>query len=158
VTNVSWRDAQAFVQWLGQVTGAPYRLPSEAEWEYACRAGTTTHYSFGDTITSGDANYSEGKPYGTTEVGTYPYQPNPWGLYDMHGNVCEWVQDVRHDSYKGAPTNGSVWDSDGDSSRRVYRGGSCRSSPWGLRSADRNGCDPDFRSDAIGFCVARTLD
>ena len=95
VVNVSWKDAKAYVSWLSQHTGKPYRLPSEAEWEYAARAGTTTRYAFGDAITPKDANYSDSKLGKTTEVGAYP--PNAWGLYDMHGNVWEWVEDVYHD-------------------------------------------------------------
>lgn len=106
VVGVSWRDAVAYSEWLGRQTGKSYRLPSEAEWEYACRAGTTTRYAFGDAITPKEANYSEsiGK---TTKVGAYP--PNAWGLYDMHGNVWEWVADIYHDIYQGAPTDGTVW-------------------------------------------------
>jgi formylglycine-generating enzyme required for sulfatase activity/DNA-binding CsgD family transcriptional regulator len=106
VINVSWYDAQAYVEWLAKQTSQPYRLPSEAEWEYACRAGTTTPFSFGDAITEKDANY--GNYIGeTTEVGSFP--PNSWGLHDMHGNVWEWVEDVWHDSYQGAPADGSAW-------------------------------------------------
>ncbi len=103
VINVSWDDAKAYVEWLSQQTGKSYRLLSEAEWEYACRAGTTTRYSVGDTITDKDANFASnvGK---TTEVGSY--EPNAWGLYDMHGNVWEWVEDVWHETYEGAPDNG----------------------------------------------------
>jgi formylglycine-generating enzyme required for sulfatase activity len=104
---VSWREAVAYCAWLANKTGQPYRLPSEAEWEYAARAGTTTRYAFGGAITPKDANYSESKLGKTTEVGAY--SPNAWGLYDMHGNVWEWVEDVWHDSYKGAPNDGSAW-------------------------------------------------
>src|SRR5512132_2996167 len=116
-----------------------YRLPSEAEWEYAARAGTTTRYAFGNAITPKDANYSESKLGKTTEVGAYP--PNAWGLYDMHGNVWEWVEDVWHDNYQGAPSDGSAWtDGEGvNSSRlRVDRGGSWHAVPGYLRSAGRN--------------------
>jgi formylglycine-generating enzyme required for sulfatase activity len=156
VINVNWRDAVAYCEWLVKETGKPYRLPSESEWEYACRAGTTTRYAFGDAITPKNANYGMGK---TTEVGAYP--PNPWGLYDMHGNVWEWVEDVWHDSYKGAPTDGSAW-TDGEgiqpSRDRVYRGGSWLNYPRSLRSAIRLRFAPVIRYLILGFRVARTLD
>ena len=99
VINVSWKDAQAYVRWLSEKTGQPYRLPSEAEWEYAARAGTTTLYSWGDDIAPENANYGL-RGGRTTEVGTYPANP---GLYDMHGNVGEWVEDCQNESYEGAP-------------------------------------------------------
>ncbi len=101
--NVSWDDAKAYVEWLAAQTRQPYRLLSEAEWEYACRAGTTTRFWWGDEITPEKANYGEnlGK---TSEVGGYP--ANPFGLYDMHGNVWEWVEDHWHDTYEGAPEDG----------------------------------------------------
>ena len=106
VINVSWDDAEAYVEWLGRETGQPYRLLSEAEWEHACRAGTTTRYSWGYEITAENANY--GKNVGeTSEVGSYP--ANPFGLYDMQGNVWEWVEDRWHDNYVGAPHDGSAW-------------------------------------------------
>src|SRR5512132_3742140 len=121
-----------------------YRLPSEAEWEYAARAGTTTRYAFGNAITPKDANYSESKLGKTTEVGAYP--PNAWGLYDMHGNVWEWVEDVWHDNYQGAPSDGNAWtDEKGTFSRiRVNRGGSWYITPGDLRSAFRSGGDPVY--------------
>jgi formylglycine-generating enzyme required for sulfatase activity len=133
-------------------------LPSEAEWEYACRAGTITRYAFGDAITAKDANYGSnvGK---TTEVGVYP--PNPWGLYDMHGNVLEWVEDVFHDSYKGAPTDGSAWtDGEGKQSSRlrVDRGGSWDGYPRNCRSAYRSRHESEYRYSLLGFRLARTLD
>ena len=106
VINVSWNDAIAYVEWLSAKVGKPYRLPSEAEWEYAARAGTTTRYWWGDEITIENANY--GRNVGkTTDVGSYP--PNRWGLYDMQGNVWEWTEDCYHDSYKVAPEDGSAW-------------------------------------------------
>ena len=155
VINVSWEDAQAYVEWLSKETGQPYRLLSEAEWEYACRAGTTTHYSWGDEIKLENANY--GKKVGknkTTEVGSYP--PNRWGLHDTHGNVCEWVEDCWNDGYEGAPNDGSAWTSD-DRSRLVVRGGSWSDRPGLLRSASRIEMSADYESDDIGFRVARTL-
>jgi formylglycine-generating enzyme required for sulfatase activity len=168
VVGVSWRDAIAYCEWLTKETGQRYRLPSEAEWEYACRAGTETPFSFGATITTDQANYDGNYTYGagrkgsyrerTTEVGTFP--ANPWGLYDLHGNVWEWVEDVWHDTYQGAPADGSAW-TDGkgkESSRaRVLRGGSWGGNPRFLRSARRYGDGPDLRGDDNGFRVARTL-
>jgi formylglycine-generating enzyme required for sulfatase activity len=130
VECVSWNDAVEFCQKLSALTGETYRLPSEAEWEYACRAGTTTPFYFGETITSDLVNYDGNYPYGsapkgsyrkeTTEVGQFP--PNAFGLYDMHGNVWEWCADTYHESYQGAPTDGSVWEKGGKD--RVLRGGS----------------------------------
>ena len=159
VINVSWWDAKAYAEWLSRKTGQSYRSPSEAEWEYAARAGTITRYSFGDAITPKDANYAESKIGKTAEVGAYP--KNPWGLYDMHGNVWEWVEDVWHDSYNGAPVDGSAWTDGGGnfSSRgRVVRGGSWYSNPRGLRSANRYRYQPDNRNSYLGFRVSRTLD
>jgi formylglycine-generating enzyme required for sulfatase activity len=170
VIEVSWRDAVAYCAWLANETGQPYRFPSEAEWEYACRAGTTTRYAFGDAITPKDANYSESKLGKTTEVGSY--SPNAWGLYDMHGNVWEWVEDVYHDSYQGAPIDGSAWTNGETRSRgskrreaeqdpyrsRGNRGGSWGNLPRGLRSANRTRLPPGYRNKYLGFRVARTLD
>lgn len=154
VINVSWLDAKAYVGWLSQQTGEKYRLLSAAEWEYACRAGTTTRYAHGDDITAEQANFdgNEGK---TTEVGSFP--SNPWKLHDMHGNVWEWVEDVWHKDYSGAPDDGSAWTTGGDSDSRVRRGGSWFSVPAGLRSASRYRNSSDFRSGRDGFRVARSL-
>jgi formylglycine-generating enzyme required for sulfatase activity len=154
VIEVSWDDAKAYVNWLKRETGHPYGLLSEAEWEYACRAGTTTPYSWGDEITPENANY--GRNVGkTTEVNTYP--ANPWGLHDMHGNVWEWVEDCWNDSYQGAPSDGSAWTS-GDCSRRVLRGGSWFDEPVLLRSAIRFRNLTGLRVNGSGgFRVARTL-
>jgi formylglycine-generating enzyme required for sulfatase activity len=154
VVCVSWGDAQAYLAWLSEKTNQPYRLLSEAEWEYACRTGTTRRYSWGDDPpTPEQANFAMnvGK---TTEVGSYP--ANPWGLHDMHGNVWEWVQDCWNKSHTGAPTGGSAWTS-GNNSRRVLRGGSWNDEPENLRSALRYGWFTDYRSSYIGFRVARTL-
>jgi formylglycine-generating enzyme required for sulfatase activity len=155
VVNVSWKDAKAYVSWLSQYTGKPYRLPLEAEWEYAARAGTTTPYAFGAAITHEDANYDSniGK---TTEVGAY--LPNAWGLYNMPGNVSEWVEDVWHKSYEGAPANGATW-MDGKEEGfygRVNRGGSWGSYPWALRSASRGRGADDLRNYFLGFRVVQT--
>lgn len=146
VERVPWRDAVNFCQKLSQRTGKTYQLPSEAQWEYACRAGTTTPFYFGETITPDLVNYNGNDPYAnapkgkyreeTTSVGSFP--PNGFGLYDMHGNVYEWCQDVWHDNYVGA--GGACWESSGYSSYHVLRGGSwyyyargCRSAVRGMR-------------------------
>jgi formylglycine-generating enzyme required for sulfatase activity len=156
VINVSWEDIQGYLRWLSGKTGHRYRLLSEAEWEYACRAGATTAYHVGSGITNYDANFG-GKVGKTLEVGSYA--PNNWGLYDMHGNVWEWVEDCLNESnqsYEAAPSDGSAWTS-GDCSRRVLRGGSWSGSPEVLRSANRSWDEPDSRNDSVGFRVARTL-
>lgn len=165
VVGVSWMDAQLYLRWLSEKTGQVYRLPTEAEWEYACRAGTRTAFSFGDTISTEQANYDGHYTYnggqrgayvqGTTKVGAY--QPNPWGLFDMHGNVWEWTQDVVHDNYVGAPVDGSAWEEGGDPVRRVLRGGSWLYNPRYLRSAVRNGFSAVLANDIVGFRVARKL-
>ncbi|MGK7895237.1 MAG: SUMF1/EgtB/PvdO family nonheme iron enzyme [Xenococcus sp. (in: cyanobacteria)] len=153
VENVSWDDAVEFCKKLSKQTGREYRLPTEAEWEYACRAGTTTPYYFGDEITSDLANYG-GNVGETTAVGKYP--PNTFSLYDMHGQVWEWCQDDWHDSYSNAPTDGIAWVS-GTSSKKVIRGGSWNYSPDFCRSAFRGITSRDYRNSYIGFrvvCVA----
>lgn len=165
VVGISWNDAQQYCSWLSQRTGQSYRLPSEAEWEYACRAGTKTAFSFGDTISTDLANYDgnqsyNGSPKGTWRKGTSPvgaYAPNPWGLYDMHGNVWEWVQDAVHDNYQGAPLDGRAWEEGGDATRRILRGGSWQYSPRYLRSAIRNGYSASMANDIVGFRVVRDL-
>jgi formylglycine-generating enzyme required for sulfatase activity len=155
VVYVSWHDAQAYVAWLRERSGGKaYRLLSEAEWEYCCRAGTTSAYSMGERINLGRANFGR-KAKGTTSVLTF--RPNAWGLRDMHGNVWEWCEDNWHDDYSGnPPLDGSAW-LGGDESLRDLRGGSWDSSPQDLRSADRYGLRPGFRSGLVGFRVARTL-
>ena len=165
VVCVSWHDAQLYLQWLSEKTGQEYRLPSEAEWEYACRAGSHTAFSFGDEITPEHANYDGHFTYndgpkgsshgGTTRVGSY--QPNPWGLFDMHGNVWEWTQDTVHDNYLGAPIDGSAWEQGGDKARRILRGGAWLYQPRYLRSALRNGYSALLANDVVGFRVARKL-
>ncbi|MFC0251669.1 SUMF1/EgtB/PvdO family nonheme iron enzyme [Massilia consociata] len=165
VVGVTWHDAQHYLRWLTEATGKPYRLPSEAEWEYACRAGTKTAFSFGDTIGPEQANYDatftyNGGPRGPCRRGTTPggmFPPNPWGLYDMHGNVWEWVQDVVHDNYEGAPLDGSAWETGGDAARRILRGGSWLYNPRYLRSALRNGFSSVLSNDIVGFRVVREL-
>jgi formylglycine-generating enzyme required for sulfatase activity len=156
--NVSWQDAHSYIAWLSQETGGAYRLPSEAEWEYACRAGTTSRYSFGNAITPGNANYVGSDLGRTSEVGAY--LANRWGLHGLHGNVWEWVEDDWHENYQGAPSDGSAWrDSAPDRSPRlcVLRGGSWGSNSRDCRSAFRCGNGSDSRNHAIGFRVAQTL-
>ncbi len=151
VERVSWLDAVEFCRRLSKQTGKEYRLPSEAEWEYACRAGTTTPYYFGESITKELANYAGSE---TTAVGKYP--PNAFGLYDMHGNVWEWCQDNWHDNYQGAPNDGIARVSS-NSSNYVIRGGSWGSYPNLCRSAYRNSYLRDDRSLDLGLrvvCVA----
>ena len=134
---VGWEYATDFSWLLSQKTGRQYRLPSEAQWEYACRAGTTTRFYFGPTITIDLANYDSNYIGPTTDVGCFP--PNAFGLYDMYGNVWEWCQDVWHENYDGAPTDGSAWEFGEDLSRRVKRGGSWCDRPSQSRSAYRYG-------------------
>ncbi|WP_306459799.1 formylglycine-generating enzyme family protein [Dolichospermum heterosporum] len=172
VEQVSWNDAVEFCNKLNQIsqkTGRKYRLPSEAEWEYACRAGTNTPFHFGKTITSDLANYNGSTVYAfepegkyrqeTTEVGSFP--PNSFGLYDMHGNVWEWCQDDWHDDYTNTPNNGIAWTSQSGNAK-VLRGGSWNNIPGSCRSAYRNYDNRDLRNGSIGFRVvcfsaARTL-
>jgi formylglycine-generating enzyme required for sulfatase activity len=152
VINVDLKDAKSFIAWLSVQSGQAYRLLSEAEWEYACRGGTMTRYWWGDEITPENANYGAnvGK---TTEVGSYP--ANPFGLYDMHGNVWEWVEDRWHDSYVGAPNDGSAWIL-GTAPDVVLRGGAWFNGPRVVRSAVRIRDNPDYRYYFVGFRVART--
>ena len=157
VIHVSWKDAQAYVEWLSGKTGEKYRLLSEAEWEYAARGGSRTRYSFGDDISRSQANYDFNGSNGlkkTVPVGSYG--ANGYGLYDMHGNLWEWVQDCWNDHYGGAPADGRAWES-GNCSRRVLRGGSWLSLPRLLRSANRSRFGSGIRIYDYGFRVARTL-
>jgi len=157
VIDVSWKDAAAYAKWLSEQTGKCYRLPSEAEWEYACRAGTRTPWSFGDKHAdlAQCAWYWENSDERPHPVGEK--NPNPWGLHDVHGNVWEWVQDCWHDNYEGAPTDGSAWKetNDGDCSQRVVRGGSWGSAPGPLRSADRDRANAGARNGNLGFRLAQ---
>jgi formylglycine-generating enzyme required for sulfatase activity len=142
VESVNWYQATEFCKRLSRETKREYRLPSEAEWEYACRAGTTTPFYFGETITGELANYNTNKTYveeyrnETTPVGQFP--PNAFGLYDMYGNVWEWCADTWHDNYDGAPTDGSAWIENGDDNRSPLRGGAWYTFPYRCRSAHRN--------------------
>ncbi len=164
VDNVSWDGAQAFCRRLGKMTGRAYRLPSEAEWEYACRAGTTTPFSCGYTITTELANFNgeftfAAEPKGvyrhvSTDVGSFP--PNAFGLCDMHGNLWEWCADPWHADYRGAPADGRVWEAGGHPSLRVLRGGSWHDIPDVCRSAVRLKQDRTGGDDLFGFRVALT--
>ena len=160
VIDVSWHDAADYAAWLSAETGKRYRLPSEAEWEYAARAGTTTAYAWGNERDGNRANCngcgSRWDSEQTAPVGSF--RANAWGLHDMHGNVWEWVEDCWHDSYRGAPRNGSAWTSGGDCGRRVLRGGAWGNTPGYLRSAYRGGDAAGLRVAYSGFRVARTLD
>ena len=172
VEQVNWDNATEFCRRLSQQTGRTYRLPSEAEWEYACRADTTTPFHFGETLSDELANYRAQDQeiggtlykgvYGrgilgqyreeTTDVGQFP--ANPFGLYDMHGNVWEWCEDDWHDSYEGAPNDGSAWvESERTEARRLLRGGSWGSIPRHCRSAFRDSRPRDLRDNFVGFRV-----
>lgn len=159
VMDVSWEDAQAYVAWLSRKTGERYRLPSESEWEYAARAGTTGPYSVGPTIATDQANFGGDFKHAptalTVPVGSYP--ANGFGLHDMHGNLDEWVEDCWHGSYAGAPANGSAWVAEDECELRVVRGGSWYGGPHMVRSAYR---DLDYPSSGFyftGFRAVRTL-
>ena len=159
VINVSWRDAKAYVEWLSRRTGKEYRLLSESEWEYVARAGTATEYWWGDEIGKARANcHGCGSRWDndkTVPVGSF--RANEFGLYDVHGNVWEWVEDCSHESYSGAPGEGEAWVSGGDCSERVLRGGSWYNKPRVLRSAFRVRYSAGIRSSDVGFRMARTL-
>lgn len=154
VINVVWEDAIAYCGWLSELTGAEYRLPSEAEWEYACRAGTSMAYPWGSEWDPNRANGSEGGPGRTTLVGSYP--ANGWGLYDMIGNIREWVSDSWHACYEGAPTDGSAWEGK-KRDCRVVRGGSWFFYPRICRAAFRFWFEPDVGVSYLGFRPARSL-
>lgn len=157
VESVSWDDAQKYAKRLSQKTGETYRLPSEAEWEYAARAGSRGEWSFGDNESQlGQcAWFSDNSTYKTQPVAQK--KPNVVGLYDMHGNVGEWTQDVRHENYQGAPSDGSAWMSGGDQAFRVIRGGSWGNGAGYCRSANRYYDGPGNHDNGVGFRIARTL-
>lgn len=163
VEYVSWNDCQEFLNKLNARVGGAFRLPSEAEWEYACRAGTSTPFYFGETLSTDQANYDGNYIYGagkqgvyrrrTTPVGSFP--ANAWGLHDMHGNVWEWCKDDWHGStYEGAPDEGSAWVDSPRGSLRVHRGGSWNYDPRGCRSANRGRGTPVYRDYYLGFRLA----
>ncbi len=163
VESVSWWEAVEFCDRLSRKTDRDYHLPSEAEWEYACRAGTSTPFHFGETIAPELANYYSEDAYGpgptaksrgeTTDVGSFGVA-NAFGLYDMHGNVLEWCADHWHENYEGAPTDGSAWVTENENNSRMLRGGSWYGDPRSCRSAYRLGSYPDLRSSPVGFRVA----
>lgn len=164
VINVSWEEAQSYVKWLSSKTGEKYRLLSESEWEYVARAGTTTPFYFGSTISTDQANYDGDSTYESGRKGinrqkTLPvgsFSSNRFGLHDVHGNVWEWVEDCWKDSYVGAPNDGSAWEG-GDCVRRILRGGSWLDYPWLLRSGIRSGVTAGGWDNIHGFRVARSF-
>ena len=159
VEQVSWEEAMEFCRRLSQRTELSYTLPSEAQWEYACRAGTTTPFAFGDTLTPDLANYEGNYTYGSGPKGTYrekttdvgSFLANAWGLQDMHGNVWEWCLDHWHENYQGAPSDGTPWVNGGDEALRLLRGGSWVDAPRDCRSAARSWRPQDVRSNIVGF-------
>jgi len=165
VDNVNWNEAVEFCRKLSEKTGKIYRLLSEAEWEYACRAGTTTPFYFGDTITPDLVNYNGNFPFGrapkgryrqqTINVGSFP--PNPFGLYDMHGQLCEWCSDKWHINYDGVPTDGSSWETGTDNYYRVRRGGSWRTAAVHCRAGNRSCRAAGLSCRHWGFRVAVAL-
>ena len=164
VINVSWDDAKMYVAWLNKVSRSSYRLLSEAEWEYAARAGTTTIFSFGNTISTSQANYNGSHPSGwgakelfrKTTTPSFSFQPNAFGLHNMHGNVSEWVEDCYGPYSAEHPSNGAAFIED-PCLLRVIRGGSWYSLPQELRSATRDGGGVTGRGSTVGFRIARTL-
>jgi formylglycine-generating enzyme required for sulfatase activity len=163
--NVSWGDAKVYVAWLSRKTGKSYRLLTESEREYVTRAGTVTPFWWGRSASVDQANYDGTQTYAAGTVGenrqrTVPvdsFSPNPWGLYQVHGNVWEWLEDCWNASYKGAPSDGSAWLT-GDCTNRNQRGGSWAYAPRYMRSARRNTVPADFRGNIQGFRVARSID
>ena len=173
VIKVNWVDAQQYVAWLSRKTGQKYRLPTEAEWEYAARAGTSTRYSWGDSSvwvcslanvfdrtglalhpnwhwsSECDDGYATTAPVGT-------FKPSRWGFHDLSGNVWEWVQDCWHSDYTGAPADSRAWDTGPDCHKRVNRGGGWGNNPRSMRSASRDADEAESVSDALGFRVARS--
>ncbi len=168
VVCVSWNDAQAYARWVSEVSGKQYRLLTEAEREYAARGGTQTAFWWGENISVSQANYDAssltGKPYNGSSTGEYrkatvsvsSFSANPFGLYNVHGNVWEWTEDCFHDTYTGAPTDGSAWTTACSNTGRVLRGGSWNIIPAVLRSAYRNGSSPVIRDTFVGFRLAKT--
>ncbi|HBB31481.1 MAG TPA: formylglycine-generating enzyme family protein [Cyanobacteria bacterium UBA8803] len=164
VEQVSWYDAKEFCARLSQRTKKEYRLPTEAEWEYACRAGTTTPFHFGNIITTDYVNYNGNYTYGDSPKGEYRGETtpvgyfnvaNPFGLYDMHGNVYEWCEDDYHQNYENAPTDGSAWLSSDKNTTKIIRGGCWNFYPYSCRCAYRDRSYPDYRNIVIGLRVVR---
>lgn len=172
IFNVSWKDAQGFINWLNAKTGGQYRLPTEAEWEYAARAGSAAEYHFGDdeaklclyaNHADLDTNYpwrntscSDGEDKKTAEVGQY--KPNAYGLHDMYGNVQEWTEDCWHENYTGAPSDGNAWTDEIECKQRVVRGGAWHGHPPALRAAARKPLPHRLRiNGGVGFRLAHDL-
>jgi len=167
VEQISWEDAVEFCERLSRLTGRKYRLPTEAEWEYACRAGTTWPFSLGETVEPDWVNYDGKQPYGSAARNTFRQQTvsvgslgvaNAFGLYDMHGNVWEWCLDDWHDTYAGAPMDGSVWQADAEKASRVLRGGAWDSSAGECRSSERKPANAQLRLNNVGFRVVVEVD
>lgn len=158
VINVTWDEAQQYAVWLSHVTGQPYRLLTETEWEYAARAGRATAYFWGAEIGKNNANCNGcgGRWDGELTAPVGSFLPNRFGLYDMAGNVGQWTQDCYHDNYEGAPADGSAW-AGGDCTRHVVRGGAWDGSPRQIRSASRYGYLSASRISDLGFRVGRRL-
>jgi formylglycine-generating enzyme required for sulfatase activity len=158
VINVSWDDAKRYARWLSELTDKEYRLLTEAEWEYAARAGTTTRYYWGDDIGKNNANCDGcGSQWDYKQTAPVEsFKPNAFGLYDIAGNVSEWLEDVFHDGYEGAPTDGSLCHEGRDTNSRAIRGGSWDDSPGAVRAASRGSSASGVRGSTIGFRVARS--
>ncbi|MDP3459553.1 MAG: SUMF1/EgtB/PvdO family nonheme iron enzyme [Hyphomonas sp.] len=164
VINVSWHDALTYCEWLGVTSGQRYRLLTEAEWEFCCRAGTTTRYAFGDLLSAEQANFNasahpqpgSANTFRGRSIAAGSFKANGFGLHDMHGNVGEWVHDTWHDDYDGAPGDGRAWN--GTGARRVTRGGSWYDYPHHVRSARRSWAVESERAPNIGFRVCRELE
>ena len=159
VINVTWEDAKTYVAWLSKVSGRPYRLLSEAEYEYAARGGSATAFPWGEDLGTANANCdgcgSQWDGQKSAPTGSFP--ANRFGLYDMVGNIGKWVEDCDHEDYVGAPVDGSAWIIGGECSRRVVRGGSWISAPRSIRSASRDFRPFTGRNSFVGFRIARTL-
>jgi formylglycine-generating enzyme required for sulfatase activity len=155
IANVSWSDAKLYVAWLAEVTRKPYRLPSEAEWEYAARAGTQTKYWWGDQVQPGVANCKDcaDVPAADQPVKVGNFKPNPFGLYDMGGGVDQWVEDCWHRNYQGAQADSLPW-AGGDCTSHVIRSGSWKNDARYVRSANRDNYDTNVRYPTHGFRVA----
>jgi formylglycine-generating enzyme required for sulfatase activity len=161
---VSWDDAKLYIDWLNAKTGKSYRLPSETEREYVTRAGTTTPFWWGAAITPKQANYDGEELHNGAEKGEFrrqtvpvdSFEANPWGLFNVHGNVMEWTEDCWNDSNQGNPENGSARTT-GDCSTRVVRGGSWASFPQSLRAAYRGRVSSDYRGRSFGFRLVKSL-
>jgi formylglycine-generating enzyme required for sulfatase activity len=160
VMNVSWDRAKSYVSWLALKTGKPYRLLTEAEWEYAARAGADAPFATGRTINVKQAQFGGASGHADQTVPVGSFTPNAFGLHDMHGNIWEWVEDCWHDDYENAPADGAAWleANEGACGYRIYRGGSWFNIQSVVRSANRTGSPPDFTISNIGFRVAKTLE